>query len=380
MKKNSEGLPEQFANHLAEVRERRGLSAAEMAAQAGISRQTIYAIEANNYMPNTALALRLARLLEVSVEDLFHLDTTGPLPSQATEVELILNGAAWKPGQPVQLCRVGKSTMAVPSSPVPIYLPIADGAIVSRSANGKSRANAIRFQREPSPNHLLLAGCDPAMSVLAAYAGRTGVQLSLASCNSSRALELLKKGRVHIAGTHLRDTASGESNLPVIRKLFTRDSVSVITFASWQQGFVVAPGNPKKIHSAADLVRVRLVNREAGAGSRLVLDRELKKAGIKPRDVSGYDRVAWGHLPAAWQVVSGIADCCVATEAAARAFGLGFIPIGGERFDLVIPRELVGSPSVQRLLETMQRSAFRRELEILSGYDTAKTGQVVSQS
>ena len=346
----------------------------------GVSRQTVYAIEANNYTPNTTLALRLARLLEVSVEDLFRLDDSFPAPREPLDVELIRNDSAAGPGRPVQLCRVGGVTVAVPASPVPVFLPTADGVIVKRASRGTSRASALLFGSDPLPDRLLIAGCDPALSVLAAHARTAGVHVALAGCNSSRALEFLRKGRIHIAGTHLRDAATGELNMPAVRKMFAREAVLVLTFASWQEGFVVARGNPKKIRSAVDLARrdVSIVNREPGAGSRILLDVELKKAGVRPRNVAGYNLVAWGHLPAAWHVRSGVVDCCVATEASARAFGLGFVPLGSERFDFVIPRELVSSPLVQRVLNAMQTSAFRRELDAVGGYDTRDTGQVVS--
>jgi molybdate-binding protein len=156
--------------------------------------------------------------------------------------------------------------------------------------------------------------------------------------------------------------------------------VRIVTFASWQQGFVVAAGNPKKIRSAGDLARsgVRIVNREPGSGSRILLGLELQKAGVPSRQICGYNRLARGHLPAAWHVLSGLADCCVATEASARAFGLDFVPIRSERFDLVIPKEPQSPALVERVLDAMQRSAFRHELEVLGGYDTLATGKIVA--
>jgi molybdate-binding protein len=331
-------------------------------------------------MPNTGLALRLARALQVRVEDLFELDAHAAMPYQAVDVELIISDPTVKPGQPVQLCQVGDRMIAVPSPPVPVYLPTADGVIVGGARRGQTGATAVQFSPDPLPIRLLIAGCDPAMSVLAAHASRVGVDVALASCNSSQALEFLLKKRIHIAGTHLRDVASGESKVSAITKMFPRESVRVVTFASWQEGFVVAPRNPKNIRSAGDLAGgdVRIANREPGSGSRILLDLELKKAGVKLRSVPGYDRVARGHLPAAWHVLSGLADCCIATEAAARAFGLDFVPISSERFDFVIPMELASSSPVQRVLDAMQRSAFRRELDVLGGYDTSHTGQVVT--
>src|SRR5262249_46615183 len=147
-----------------------------------------------------------------------------------------------------------------------------------------------------------------------------GVELVLAHRNSSQSLMLLKQGCIHVAGTHLRDESSGESNLPEIGRLFPKNSVAVISFAEWEQGILTAAGNPKRIRSVADFGRrdVSLVNKEEGAGSRALLDAGLRREGIEARDVNGYDRLAHGHLPAAWQVQSRNADCCLSTRAAAR--------------------------------------------------------------
>jgi putative molybdopterin biosynthesis protein len=180
-----------------------------------------------------------------------------------------------------------------------------------------------------------------------------------------------------VAGTHLRDQASGESNLPAIHRLFARNSVAVVSLAVWDEGLVLAPGNPKSIRSVADFARrdVAIVNRETGAGSRLLLDAHLDRLGLPGEKVRGYDRLASGHLPAAWQVRTGDADCCIATRAAARVFGLDFIPLVTERYDLAIRRPHLDYPPVAALLDTLNRASFRRELEGLGGYDTSTAGR-----
>ena len=144
-------------------------------------------------------------------------------------------------------------------------------------------------------------------------------------------------------------------------------------------GMVTARGNPKGIKGVEDLARgdVSIVNREPGAGSRRLLDARLERLGIAPAKVRGYQNEAPGHLPAALQVLRGAADCCIATRAAARMFGLGFIPLASERYDLVIRRPHLDLPGVQAMLDTLSRSAFRRELETLGGYDTRPAGRRV---
>ncbi len=269
--------------------------------------------------------------------------------------------------------------MGVSPTPVAWYLPPAD-AVVIDSAEKARKARVQPFQEEEQfGNRLLMAGCDPAMSVLARHLQKANIELVLAHRNSSQALGLLQIGCVHIAGSHLRDEATGESNLPQVRKLFRKSAV-VIAFAVWEEGIVVAKGNPKAIREIADFARkgVSFVNREPGSGSRSLLDSSLKRLGIPSSKVKGYDQVAHGHLPAAWQVRTGHADCCVATCAAARVFGLDFVPLISERYDLVIRKPHLALPAVQLLLDALNRNALRRELEGLGGYDTSGTGKQVA--
>ena len=189
------------------------------------------------------------------------------------------------------------------------------------------------------------------------------------------ALKWLKAGKVHVAGSHLKDVATGEYNLPAVRALFPRGRFRIVTFAAWEQGLVVQPRNPKGIRDVTDLARrgVTLVNRDPGSGSRNLLDRNLRAAGIRPAQVRGYDAVAYGHMPAASEVAGGQADCCIATRAAARAFGLDFIPLEVDRYDFVTRHPEL--PAIKILFDTLNRAVLRRKLEALAGYDTTQTGR-----
>jgi putative molybdopterin biosynthesis protein len=370
-------------NRLSEVRQARGYGAAELAAEAGVTRQTIYAIEAGAYVPNTAVALRLSRVLEVSVEELFRLDEASPVPAVTQEVDLLPGGHAAEPGLPVQLCRVDKRTMGVYPSPVAWHLPSADAVVLDVGGKGPQprKARVQLFRGEGEFGHrLLMAGCDPAMSVVARHLRKAEVELVLAHRNSSQSLELLREGCVHVAGSHLRDETTGESNVPQVRKLFPRGAASVITFAVWEEGIVVAKGNPKSIREIGDFARkdVTLVNREPGSGSRHLLDSSLNRLQIAAAKVAGYNQIAYGHLPAAWQVRAGQVDACVATRAAAQVFGLDFVPLVSERYDLVIRKPHLSLPAVQHLLDTLNRSAFRREMQGLGGYDISGAGKQVA--
>lgn len=386
------GLPEAMAplktkpgvvieNRLAELRLKRGIPAAALAKMAGVSRQTIYAIEAGGFTPNTAAALRLARALEAGVEELFRLPDVAPAPPEPLSEEALPlpGGEPPEPGQPVQLCRVDRRLIAVGPSPAPWYLPLSHGVVTRQTAAAgrpaKAMVQLLDDAGDPA-SRILVAGCDPAMSLLERALLPAGVEVVLVHRNSSQALQLLKDGCVHIAGTHLRDQASGESNLPTVRRMFAKGAAAVISFSIWEEGIVLPRGNPKGIRAIACLARpdVEIVNRESGAGSRLLLDAELNRAGIATRGIRGYGRLAAGHLQAAWEVHRRAADCCIATRAAAKVFGLEFLPLASERYDLVIRRKHLQLRAIQTLLDTLNRSRFRRELELLGGYDTRGAG------
>jgi len=359
-------------NQLAHIRKSRAISAADLAARAGISRQTVYAIEAGTYVPNTEVTLRLARELEVSVEELFSLpEDSGAVPGSIL-ADLLTTTPPQK-GQPVRLGRVGNRHVGVPVSASPYYLPEADAVIANRTS---VRAFSLE---DHSRKHLVLAGCDPATNLLARMVERaTGVEIIPAAASSKLALNWLKEGKVHIAGSHLEDPATGEFNLPYLKSEFPREHFTVVTFARWEEGLVVAKGNPKHIRAIADLARSTFINREQGSGARALLDQLLKKSQLPAKKVRGYTRTAHGHLAAAYAIVSGEADCCLATRSAARTFDLDFIPLHNERYDLILRKRTLELPAAQAFLDVLQRASLRRQLEAQAGYDTTHTGSRLS--
>jgi molybdate-binding protein len=255
----------------------------------------------------------------------------------------------------------------------------ADG-LIQRAPSANRRADIGLFVGdEPAEKCLVLAGCDPAMGLVGhAVEKVSGIDVVCAPASSTLALKWLKEGKVHFAGMHLQEAKSGEYNLPFIRRQFPDEEITVVTFARWEEGLVVARGNPKRIRTLEHLGRknVRFVNREPGSGSRALLERLLKKIGLEHDAVTGYGRVAFGHLAAARCVLSGEADVCLATSSAARNYRLDFIPLHCERYDLVMRKQVAGLPAAKALLDILQRAALRRKLEVLAGYDTSETGMV----
>ena len=367
-------------SRLAEIRKSRGVGASDLARRVRVSRHTIYAIEAGTYVPNTEVALNLARELEVTVDDLFLLQETLSAPPESLAAEVLSAGPSVK-GQPVRVCQIGSRWVSVPVSASPYYMPEADG-IIKRTGKTAGRADVVVFAKEEaSQKRLVLAGCDPATGLLTHMVEKiSGVEIVSAAASSKLALTWLSEGKVHVAGSHLEDPKTGEFNLPYIRKQFPEEDFLVVTFARWEEGFVVATGNPKRVRKIEDLARknVRFVNREPGSGSRGLLDQLMEKAKMDAENVQGYDRIAHGHLAAAYCVVSREADVCLATRSAAQTFGLDFVPLHSERYDLVMRKRTADLPAVKSFLDVLQRATLRRKLEVLAGYDTSQTGTLVA--
>jgi molybdate-binding protein len=275
---------------------------------------------------------------------------------------------------------VNRHLVAVPPEPGGWGLPSTDAILIAPIRGGKHGANAkiqILGNSWDTPSRILIAGCDPSASILASTLQRQGYELVIAYENSSSSLELLHEGVVHIAGTHLVENATGKADLLTLTKMFPRNSVAVISYAVWQEGLVVALGNPKKIAGIADLSRkdLRITNREPGAGCRRLLDDLLLKQGITGNQVKGYERITLGQLPSARLVKTGEVDCCISTQAAARVLGLDFIPLAQKPYHLVIRRAHLNLPPVQALIETLGHASYRREVETCVGYDMHSAGE-----
>lgn len=376
-----------FENLLRGVRASKGLTQGALAEAAGVTRQAIHAIEANQYLPTTAVALRLASALGCRVEDLFSLasrhqeiegDFIGPLPVGTDRVR-------------VKVARVGERVVvrSVASLGEVLNFTVgADGFLIGRDHPARrvlKEGARVRVQllrdRRILDDEIVVAGCDPSVHLAGDYLSRRqggGIVVGW-TMGSAAAVEALKRQEVHIAGLHVVDERSGESNLPYLRRHLKGHDVTVVTFAAWQQGLMIKRGNPKGIHGIEDLARadVTLVNREVGAGARLLLDHRLAAAGIKTDRIKGYRRVANSHLQVARCVADGQAHAGMGVEAAARLFGLDFVPLQDERYDLVIPTAYLSTHhGLSRLLDTIVSRPFRDEIEALGGYDMRETGKV----
>lgn len=372
-----------------------GISQAELAHRAGVTRQAVSAIESGKAAPTMTVALRLARVLGRRVDDLFRL--VDELPSVQAEL-LGADDPSADTVMRVQVADVGGRTIARPltgSAGVVLTLPRANGIV--RPAGGGPSAQILGARRADGrrapvqvelftdPNRLastvVAVGCDPATSLLADHLRRRHPTTELAwqGGNSLEALEAVGRGEAHMAGTHLLDPETGQYNVPFARRLLGAD-VRLVTFAVWEQGLMLAPGNPRGVGHAGDLAHpgLRVANREPGSGARALLDAELARAGVQTARVGGYDAVVRSHLAAAEAVAAGLADAAVGIRAAALALGLSFLPLARERYDLAIPARFFEHPPVQALLETLTSPLFRLEVEALGGYDVSLMGALVT--
>jgi molybdate-binding protein len=231
----------------------------------------------------------------------------------------------------------------------------------------------------PRPT-LVVAGCDPALPLLEEPLSLLDPPIGFSwwPCSSREALRLAAAGLVHAAGAHLRDR-TGEYNTESAAELLAAGG-EVIGFSAWSEGLVLGPDARDNVHAVGDVVerRLRLVNREPGAEARRVLDRELDKAGIEGDQVPGYQTMAAGHLQVADAIAAGLADVGVASEPAALAYGLAFVPLAAERFDLVIPAAHAASREVQALIKVLSSRWLLDQLASLPGYDPASCGQHIA--
>lgn len=292
----------------------------------------------------------------------------------------------------VILGRVRGSLVAMPlqrGAGVITSLTRADGILqIPQESEGHDAGEAVEVRllrpSERLDDTLIMIGShDNTVDVLAdeIKARDSRCHLSSSNVGSLGGLMAVRRGQTHIAGSHLLDTETGRYNFSYIERYLQGVPLRLVQLAYRQQGLLLLPGNPKGISGIADLTRpdVRLVNRQAGSGTRILLDYRLRELGISPDDIQGYDQDEFTHMAVAVSILSGRADTGMAIFAAAKALGLGFIPVAEERYDLVIAEDCWQDPKVQLLLEIIAGDSFRRQVNTLGGYDVSASGTVMGR-
>ena len=288
----------------------------------------------------------------------------------------------------VAVGRIGDKLLAAPLSRgagVITSLVQADGlALIPRGTQGIGAGELVKVRLYRSKSEIektifCIGSHDLTLDLLSQFLAEHDRRLTSANVGSQGGLIALRRGEAHLAGSHLLDPETGEYNVSYIRQYMPGIPVKLVALVGRQQGLIVKRGNPKEIEKLRDLSRpeVRFVNRQRGAGTRVLLDYHLNLMAIQPEWIVGYSQEEYTHLGVAAAVASGRADCGLGIAAAAQALDLDFIPLFQERYDLVIPKQFAESDLLAPLFGRLADRRFREAVSQLTGYDVSVMGTII---
>ncbi len=329
---------------------------------------------------------------EIFVEPLLA-NWLGRVPTKPEELTASITRKVNSPAGDDEYLRVavgylGDKALAAPlsrGSGVITSLVRADGLVViPRGVQGLQAGAEVKVRlyrsRDELYNTIFVIGShDLTLDLLAQFLSPLERRLASVNVGSLGGIMALKRGETHLAGSHLLDPESGEYNLTYIRQHIPEIPLRVVTLVGRTQGLFLAKGNPKKIQGLEDLNRQDLsfVNRQHGAGTRLLLDYHLEELGISHDNIRGYSHEEYTHLGAAAVVASGRADCALGIEAASFALDLDFLPLYSERYDLLIPEKYAQTELLNPLLDLLEDPIFRKAVAERPGYDVSEMGKIV---
>lgn len=290
----------------------------------------------------------------------------------------------------IKLGKVGDKLVATPlnrGAGATMSLVRADGILeVPQNVEGIERGTEVEVKllkdEEEINNTVVCIGShDPIIDVVAdlIHVNRDEYYLSSAHVGSMGGIMALKNGETHIAPVHLLDMETGEYNISYIKKYLGDKPMALIKCVKRIQGIMVPRGNPNNITSIKDIKdkKMKFVNRQRGAGTRLLFDYNLKKLGINPREIDGYTREEYTHLAVAAAVENGDAHCGLGVYSAASMMGLDFIPVCNEEYDIAIPTEFLDMPTIKEFINIIKSQEFKEKLDELGGYDYSEAGNIV---
>jgi putative molybdopterin biosynthesis protein len=289
----------------------------------------------------------------------------------------------------VAVGKVGEKMMATPISRgagVITSLVRADGIVrIPRFSEGVDAGSNVTVHLYRTPHEIAktivaIGSHDLTLDLLAQFLAEhgSGCRLSSANVGSLGGLVALRRGEAHLGGSHLLDPETGSYNTSYIQRYLPQQDIVLVTLVGREQGWIVPEGNPKNLTSWTDASRddVQIINRQRGAGTRVLLDYELAQNNIPSAQVQGYDREEYTHLAVAAAVASGTADTGLGIRAAARALQLDFVPLTHERYDLVMTKAVYESELMQPLLNLLHDDTFKTAVSNLPGYDTSPMGEI----
>lgn len=320
---------------------------------------------------------------------------TGRLPAEPIEIEAaITRKVVSPPGDDdylrVVVGRVGERLLAAPlarGAGILTSLARADGiTILLRGIQGVEAGKPVRVRlyRHPAEIErtiLAIGSHDLTLDIVAQELAVRQRRLVSANVGSQGGLVALRRGEAHLAGSHLLDPDSGVYNLAAVRQYLNGEKIQIYAWVGREQGLMIARGNPQGIKDLTDLARpdVTFINRQRGAGTRVLLDYQLGRIGILANQIHGYDVEEFTHLAVAAAVASGRADCGLGIPAAATALSLDFIPLFHEEYDLIIPAAHASSPLLTPLFELMSDESFKHQIAALPGYTVERMGQLTAE-
>ena len=291
----------------------------------------------------------------------------------------------------VVMGRVGQNTLAAPlarGAGIITSLIRADGLMVlPRGVQGAEAGETVAvklYTRKADIERTLfcIGSHDLTLDLLAQFLAGRSRRLVSANVGSQGGLVALMRGEAHMAGSHLLDPLTGEYNLPYLEKYLPGMAVHVVALVLREQGLMVKKGNPRKIKALEDIAQpgICFVNRQRGAGTRVLLDYQLGLKGISSGSIAGYDQEEYTHLEVAAAVASGRADCGLGIAAAAQALDLDFVPLFQERYDLVIPKIHAESELLAPMFDIISEKEFRSAVMVMPGYDVSVMGKLMQKT
>ncbi|MGB5158915.1 substrate-binding domain-containing protein [Desulfobacterium sp. N47] len=356
------------------IRQSAGISQIQLASLVGIKRQAVYDIECGKYVPNTSVALQMAKILGCKVEDLFYHN----LPERTDNISLADKSIS--PNNRISVVKIRDRLVAYSLEGRNSSGHSFQAADAILEADGKT----VKFFKDFNTieKTALLLGCDPALGILACHVARQCFDVSLKCrfASSGQSLKHLAAGQTHMAATHMHDSGKEQSNITYAKKILGGTPANVIAFANFEEGLMISKGNPHKINRISDLVKgsVRFVNREPGAALRTLLDDRLESLDIPSDKIAGYNNIVFSHEEGAQMLAYGLADAALGLRAVASAWGLDFITIETVRCDIIIPTDLMDHHAIRTMLDILQTRAFRDELAQLPGYENKETGKMIT--
>lgn len=333
--------------------------------------------------------LVLTELLRPLLEDWYQAGARRDVHREAVLSRPVVSGLKYQEFVRVRLGRAAGKLIASPlgrGSGVVSSFMKADGilevpqGVEGYEAGSRVQVRLLRPEEELAHTLLAIGSHDPLLDEAAdlLHLADPALRMSSTHVGSMGGIMAVRRGETHIAGVHLLDERDGSYNASFIRKYFPAGGVRLVECVGRTQGLMLAPGNPLGVRDVTDLARpgLRYVNRQRGSGTRILMDHLCRKAGMDTAAIYGYDREEFTHTSVAAQIASGSADAGMGIYSAARLYGLDFLPVCTELYDLLIPDGAFETPMVQKLLEVLRGGAFRLRLEKLGGYRLDAPGTV----